>query len=441
MKRARTRSIPAFLIALAVTAVPAAAAASDAPVALRAGRLIDGTGRPPVNDVVILIQGGRITAVGRDVPVPAGAKVIDLGAATVLPGLIDSHIHLTGRHIGEGDNWEDSAVRDLPQADAIRGVRNARLTLEAGFTTVRNVGADDFSDVALRDMIAQGVVPGPRILAGGHSLGITGGHCDTNGFRPGIFDPDIRRGVADGIDHVTASVRYQIKQGADVIKFCATGGVLSEGDAVGVQQYSLDEMSAIVAAAHMAERKVAAHAHGNEGIRVAVAAGVDSIEHGSTLDDETIATMKKRGTFLVPTLMAQEAVESQARTGILTGLRAEKALFIAPIARRSFGTAVRAGVKIALGTDAGVFPHGTNGREFRLMVDNGMDPMAAIVAGTSSAAQLLGLEAQIGTIETGKTADIIAVAGNPLDDISLLERVGFVMQAGVVVADGIHGTR
>ena len=407
--------------------------------AVRAGTLIDGTGAEPAKDVIILVEDGRITGVGSGLRIPRDADVIDLSDATVMPGFIDAHIHLVGRHIGEGDNWQDSAVRDMPQEDAIRGVRNARLTLEAGFTTVRNVGASEFSDIALRDMIAEGVVPGPRILTGGHSLGITGGHCDTNGYRPGMFDPDIRVGVADGVDKIIASVRYQIKQGADVIKFCATGGVLSEGDAVGVQQYTLEEMRALVETARLAERKVAAHAHGNEGIKVAVRAGVDSIEHGSTLDDEAIAMMKERGTFLVPTLMAQDAVESQAKTGILTGLRAEKALFIAPIARRSFAKAVRSGVKIALGTDAGVFPHGTNGHEFTLMVRGGMDPMAAIVAGTSSGAELLGLEDEIGTVKAGMVADLVAVAGDPLTNIGLLEDVGFVMKDGEVVVSRIGG--
>lgn len=402
-------------------------------LALKAGRVIDGTGAPPVRNAVILVKDGLIEAAGAGIRIPDGYRVIDLGERTLLPGFIDSHIHLTGRYIGEGDNWQDAAVRDLPQEAAIRGVRNARLTLEAGFTTVRNVGADDFSDIALRNMIDQGVVPGPRILAAGHSLGITGGHCDTNGYQPGRFDPDVRRGVADGPDQVRASVRYQIKHGADVIKFCATGGVLSEGDAVGVQQYTLEEMRAIVEAAALAERRVAAHAHGNEGIKTAVRAGVASIEHGSTLDEEAISLMKERGTFLVPTLMAQEAVERQAREGTLTGLRAEKATHIAPIARESFRKAARAGLKIALGTDAGVFPHGTNAREFRLMVDNGLEPMRAIVAGTSAAAELLGLQAEIGAIKPGLRADIVAVAGDPLADIGLLEKVEFVMQGGRVI--------
>ncbi len=281
-------------------------------------------------------------------------------------------------------------------------------------------------------MIAQGVVPGPRMLVAGHSLGITGGHCDSNGYVPGLFEPDIKRGIANGPDEVRSAVRYQVKYGADVIKTCATGGVLSEGDAVGVQQYGEDELVAMVAETRMLERKVAAHAHGTEGIKVAVRAGVASIEHGSILDQEAIDLMKEHGTFLVPTLMAGYAVEEQARDGTLEGLRAEKALYIAPLMRRSFGMAVEAGVRIAFGTDAGVFPHGTNGREFALMVENGMEPMAAIVSATSSGAELLGLSATTGTIEAGKLADIIAVRGDPLADISVMERVVFVMKGGEV---------
>jgi len=415
-----------------------AAMAAD-PIAVKAGTLIDGTGSAPVRNAVILVEDGRITAVGTSVTIPRGARIIDLSGWTVLPGFIDAHVHMVGRIIGEGYNWEDSPVRDLPQEDAIRGVRNARLTLNAGFTTVRNVGATDFSDIALRNMIDEGVVEGPRIIAAAHAIGITGGHCDTNGYRPGILDPDIRRGIANAAAEIIASVRYQIKHGADVIKVCATGGVLSEGDAVGVQQLSVEELEAAVATATLAERKVAAHAHGNEGIKAAVRAGVASIEHGSTLDDETIALMEEQGTFLVPTLMALEAIERQAKDGVLTGLRAQKALTIAPIARASFRKAAASGVRIALGTDAGVFPHGTNAHEFGLMVASGLDPMKAIVAGTSSAAELLGLSSEIGAVKPGLAADLVAVNGDPLSDITVLEKVGFVMKGGRVVRLEIAG--
>ncbi|NIR46014.1 MAG: amidohydrolase family protein [Gemmatimonadetes bacterium] len=419
------------LVSLTVTllALCVSVATGQERIAIRAGTMIDGTGAAPRPDVVIVVEGGRIADIVDASAELGAARVVDLRDFTVLPGLIDSHVHLTGRYIGEG-NWQDAAVRDLPQEDAIRGVRNARLTLEAGFTTVRNVGARDFSDVALRDMIEQEVVPGPRILVAAHALGITGGHCDVNGYVPGTFEPAISRGIADGVDQVRAAVRYQIKYGADLIKTCATGGVLSEGDAVGVQQYSEAELSVMVEEAAKLERKVAAHAHGTEGIKAAVRAGVASIEHGSILDREALELMKERGTYLVPTLMAGYAVERQAQNGVLTGLRAEKALYIAPIMRRSFRLAVESGVRIAFGTDAGVFPHGTNAKEFALMVENGMEPLAAVVSATAGAADLLGLADDLGTLQPGRRADIIAVRGDPLADIEALSRVVFVMKDG-----------
>jgi len=356
-----------------------------------------------------------------------------LGDRTLLPGFIDCHVHLAGRVIGEGENWDDAAVRDLPQEDALRGARNAKATLEAGFTTVRNVGASDFSDIALRNMIREGVVPGPRIVAAANAIGITGGHCDTNGYRPGILEGDPENGVADGAAEIVKAVRYQVKHGADVIKTCATGGVLSEGDAVGVQQYDDEELQVLVGEAHLTGRKVAAHAHGAEGIKAALRAGVDSIEHGSMTDDEAIALFKKTGAFLVPTLMAQESVEKLAQSGVLKGQRAEKALFIAPHSRENIKKAIAAGVKIALGTDSGVFPHGKNAHEFELMVGLGMTPMNAILAGTKNAAELLGLEKTLGTVEAGKIADLVAVDGNPLDGVKTLTAPAFVMHEGKVV--------
>jgi imidazolonepropionase-like amidohydrolase len=423
---------PSLCVPLLVLSASLSGAALGDVTALRVGTLIDGNGGEPVRAAVVLIEDDRIVAAGSAVDVPPGATVIYLGELTLLPGFIDAHVHLTGRHIGEGD-WENSRVRDLPQEDAVRGVRNARLTLEAGFTTVRNVGAGNLSDIALRNAINEGVVPGPRILAAARALGITGGHCDSNGFNPGVADGGPEEGIADGVAEVIQAVRYQMKRGADVIKFCATGGVLSEGDAVGVQQYTEEEMRALVTVAHFGERKVAAHAHGTEGIKAALRAGVDSIEHGSLLDDEAIRLFLDGHAYLVPTLMAQEAVLAQARSGALTGERAEKAQFIAPRALDSFSRAAAAGVRVALGSDAGVFPHGTQGREFVLMVEQGMAPMDAILAGTRNAADLLGLADELGTIEPGRIADLVAVSGDPLHDVEVLTRPVFVMHNGAVV--------
>ncbi len=404
-------------------------------VVLKAARLIDGTGAAAVNNAVIVITDNNIVAVGPagSVNIPANAKTIDLGNVTLLPGFIDAHTHLIGRVLGDPAG-EDALVRDFESFGAILSVRNARNTLMAGFTTVRNVGAQGrFDDLALRKAINEGWTPGPRMQSAGHSLGIRGGHCDENGFRPGLMDPGIEEGVADGPDQIRAAVRYQIKYGADVIKTCATGGVLSEGDAVGATQYSFEELKALVEEANKLERKVAAHAHGTEGIKLAVRAGVASIEHGSFLDEEGAALMKQRGTYLVPTLSAAEGVERAAKSGVLKGLRAEKALAAAAAVRRAIKLAVANNVQIALGTDAGVVPHGTNGHEFELLVEwGGMTNMDAIVAGTQSGAKLLGWDKNIGTLQTGKWADIVAVSGNPLTDIKAMQNVVFVMKNGVV---------
>lgn len=407
-------------------------------VVIKAARLIDGTGAAPINDAAIVVTDNTITAVGSAsaVGVPAGAKLIDLGDVTLLPGFIDAHTHLIGRVLGDpaGDN---AGVRDFESFAAIISVEHARATLMAGFTTVRNVGASGkFDDMALRKAINEGWTPGPRMMSAGHAIGMRGGHCDENGFRPGLFDPGIEEGIADGPEQIRAAVRYQIKYGADVIKTCATGGVLSEGDAVGATQYTYEELKALVDEANKLERKVAAHAHGTEGIKLAVRAGVSSIEHGSFLDEEGARMMKERGTFLVPTLSAAEAVEKAAKTGVLKGLRAEKALAAAAAARHAIKLAVANKIPIALGTDAGVVPHGSNAHEFVLMVQwGGMSNMDSIVAGTLNAAKLLGWDRQLGSLSRGKWADIVAVSGNPLTDIETMQKVVFVMKNGVVYKD------
>jgi imidazolonepropionase-like amidohydrolase len=403
-------------------------------VVLHAARIIDGTGSPAIANGVVVVTDDRIVAVGRQgsVAIPAGARTIELGDATLLPGFIDAHTHIVGRALA--DPLSDlSVAKDYVSLGAIIGVANAQKTLMSGFTAIRNVGAGQFDDLALEKAINDGFVPGPRMQSSGHALGITGGHCDENAFRPGLFDGDYRTGIADGPDQVRAAVRYQAKYGADVIKTCATGGVLSEGDAVGVPQYTYEELKAMVDEATKLERKVAAHAHGTEGIKIAVRAGVASIEHGSFLDEEGARLMKERGTYLVPTLSAAEGVEQMAKSGRLKGLRAEKALAAAAAARNGIRIAVRTGVPIALGTDAGVIPHGTNGHEFTLMVEwGGMTPMQSIVAGTSSAAKLLGWENRVGTLQPGKLADVVAVSGDPLANIRLMEKASFVMKNGVI---------
>ena len=403
-------------------------------VVLKAARLIDGTGKPAISNGVVVVTDNMITAVGpaSQVKIPAGAKVIDLGDATLLPGFIDSHTHVIGRVLGDPDG-NDAAVRDYDSFGAIVGTRNAYNLLMAGFTSIRNVGAPNFDDMALRKAINEGWVPGPRMESAGHAIGITGGHCDENAFKPGMFDNGIKDGIANGPEEGRAAVRYMVKYGADVIKVCETGGVLSEGDAVGATQLTYEEVKAIVDEATKLDRRVAAHAHGTEGIKIAVRAGVTSIEHGSFLDDEGAKMMAERGTWLVPTLMAGDAVEKLAKSGVLKGLIAEKALAAAAAMRNGIKTAYRNHVKIAFGTDSGVIPHGTNAHEFVLMVEwGGLSPMESIMAGTINAATLLGWEKKVGSLEVGKFADIVAVAGDPLSDIHRLENVSFVMKNGVV---------
>ncbi len=430
----RTSIVPAAALLLTAVSLHAQELKGSGTVALRAARLIDGTGAAATPNGVVVVTDDKIVAVGKQgsVTIPAGAKLVDLGDVTLLPGFIDAHTHIIGRDLADPQE-NDAAVRDYEGTAAIIGVSNAQKTLLAGFTTIRNVGAPNFDDMALRKAVNEGNVIGPRMQNAGHAIGITGGHCDENGFRPGLMDGNPMLGIADGADQIRAAVRYQAKYGADVIKMCATGGVLSEGDAVGVQQYTYEEMKALVDEATKLERKVAAHAHGTEGIKTAVRAGVASIEHGSFLDEEGARLMVQHGTYLVPTLSAGEAAAHAADVGILKGLRAQKARAAAAAMKNAVKIAVKDGVPIALGTDAGVGAHGTNGHEFTLMVEwGGMTPMQSIVAGTMSGAKLLGWDKQIGSLATGKWADIVAVPGDPLQDIHVMEHPVFVMKNGYV---------
>ncbi len=427
-------------IALVVLLLPASAlsaqpAAPPQITVLKAARLWDGTGKATIANGVVIIEGDHVVAAGAasGIKVPTGARIVDLGDATLLPGFIDMHVHLIGRQLEEPGASEQE-TKDFPGLAAIIGAAHARSTLMAGFTSVRDVGGSEFYPMALRKAIDEGFVPGPRMQVAGYSIGITGGHCDENGYRPGLFDGSPKTGIADGPEQVRQAVRYQVKYGADVIKTCATGGVLSAGDAVGVPQYTYEELKAMVDEATKLERHVAAHAHGAEGIKIAVRAGVTSIEHGSFLDDDGAKMMAEHGTYLVPTMMAGETTERAAKSGLLKGLMAEKALAAAAAMRNATPRAKRAGVKIAFGTDAGVGAHGRNAHEFALLVGwGGLTPEEALTAGTRTAAALLGWSAKVGTIEAGKWADIVAVPGDPMKDITVTERVLFVMKNGVVV--------
>ncbi|MGC2805318.1 MAG: amidohydrolase family protein, partial [Candidatus Acidiferrales bacterium] len=405
--------------------------AAPVDVAIHAGKVLDVRTGNYLNDQIIWISGGRIKEIGNSSEIsrrlPAGVKTIDLSNATVLPGLIDCHTHLTMTPYDSGP----AGMRKSYPRQALIGARNARVTLEAGFTTVRNVGADGYSDIALRDAINAGDVPGPRMLASGPPLSITGGHADNNYLAPQYNWSD--DGVADGVDGVTRKVREDIKYGADVIKFMATGGVLSEGDNPALAQYSPEEMKAIVDTAHGLGRKVAAHAHGATGIKYAVLAGVDSIEHGSYINDEDIQLMKEHGTYLVPTVYLEDWLMENVQTLGLTPNMIEKAKIVLPIAQEHLSHAFKSGVKIAFGTDAAVYPHGLNAHEFGKMVSMGMTPLQSIQAATVNAADLIGWTDRVGAIEPGKLADIIAVQGDPLADVHVLENVHFVMKGGEVI--------
>lgn len=437
--KSRCATVPrlaAALLALVATA-PAVSAAEPPPerIALRAARLWDGRAEAAVRDGVVLVEGGKIVAAGANVAIPAGARIVDLGDATLLPGFIDLHVHITGEI---GTNFLASFYEGLTlgvPAESIRSTVYAKRLLEAGFTTVRNLGAGDRIDAGLRDAIANGWATGPRIVASTNALGARGGHCDESGFPEGTFGEEggIASGVASGADQFRDSVRWQIKYGADVIKVCATGGVLSLADEVDTPQITQAEMEAIVEEAHRLRKRVAVHAHGAEGAKVAIRAGADTIEHGSFLDDEALAMMKERGTWLVPTLLAGEFVtKGPGAASLPPAVRAKAA---AAMAERSttFRKALAAGVKIAFGTDSGVSPHGVNAQEFALLVDHGMSPRAALASATLSAATALGRERELGTLEAGKLADVVAVAGDPFADIRATEKVVLVMKDGAIV--------
>jgi imidazolonepropionase-like amidohydrolase len=438
--RKQRSALPGRLVGLcaplmiwAVT-IPAAAAEEAAPpetIVLRAAHLFDSTGTAMKSGGTIVVRGDRIVSVGT-AEAPPGARVIDLGDATLLPGFIDAHTHLTSQFDKDYYRGFYNRVMRFPAEEALYGAQYARRTLAAGFTTVRNVGAEDFVDIGLRNAINAGVAEGPRMVTAAHGIGSPGGHFDDYSFPPDRVKPwGPIEGICSGPEECREAVRYQMKWGADVIKIAASGGVLSESDPVDVPQLTPEELAAIVSEAHKWNRKVAAHCHGDAAARLAINAGVDSIEHGSFLTEDTLKLMKSKGVYLVPTRMAVYWVSKNADT--YPPKIAAKARAAAAAHGNMFKTALRLGVPIALGTDAGVYPHGMNGMEFGLMTELGMSPTAALLAGTRDAAKLLGVEADVGTLEAGKTADIVAVPGNVLNDIHATEHPVFVMHLGHVV--------
>ncbi|HWA90423.1 MAG TPA: amidohydrolase family protein [Rhizomicrobium sp.] len=407
-------------------------------IVIHAGRLIDGVSKTPRSQVSILVHDDRIASVEAGfVSGPAGATVIDLSNATVLPGLIDCHDHITSRF--DGGNPVAEAVTRTEFDDAFQSVDNARKTLMAGFTTVRDVGADPMVVIALKKAIAKGEFAGPRLFVAGPPLGPTGGHNDpANGFDPALTHEGWTDWVVDGPDAARKAVRKLHRMGADLIKIMPSGGVLSIADDPNAQLMADDEIKAVVDTAHSLGMKVAAHAHGKQAIEHASEIGVDSIEHGSFADAQSYAIMKKHGTYLVPTMLVAQTVVDVAKNHPeqLNPSSAAKALMVGPRIKANLTNAYKAGVKIAFGTDQGLAPHGTNAKEFALMVDAGMTPIDAIMAATHNAADLIGDSKDIGAVAPGRYADIVAVSGDPLADVTELERVRFVMKAGTVYKEG-----
>ncbi len=421
---------------VAATAFGQAQKAASKTYVLKAARLFDGKSNALVTPGVVVVTDGKIVAAGSSAAIPAGAEMIDLGDATLLPGFIDAHTHLTTMY---SEDYKQERLDPLEKTIAERALDasvNARVTLLAGVTTVRDVGSSDYLDVGLRNAIRNGKVPGPRMLVTVHALSATGGHCDfSQGFREGLFGHESGplEGVVNGADQGRYAVRLDHKYGADMIKVCATGGVLSPTDDVDTPQLTQEELNAIVDEAHALRRKTAAHAHGAEGAKRAIRAGIDSIEHGTFLDDEALDMMKQRGTFLVPTLMAKQGLQERIDKEIYIppAILAKAKVAIASI-HQTFQRALAKGVKIGLGTDAAVYPHGRNLEEFHQMTDLGMKPIDALKAGTSMDAELLGLADKLGTLEAGKIADVVAVPGDPVQNIRQTEHVFFVMKEGVI---------
>jgi imidazolonepropionase-like amidohydrolase len=423
----------AFLLALLSSAATGTETPADVTV-LKAARLFDGKAKALVTNGVVIVQGDKILDAGSGLPIPQGARIIDLGDATLSPGFMDAHTHLTFDFSG---NYQATLLRDLqeePAKKAYAAIPNARITLEAGFTTVRDVGAGDFIDVALREAIAKGTVVGPRMLVSGKGVGATGGHFDdANGFRDNLFgkQSDFTNGIADGPDAIRRTVRYNVKNGADVIKAAVSGGVLSMADEVDTPQFTPEEVAALADETHRLRKKLAVHCHGDQAAKEAIAAGVDSIEHGSFMKPETLTLMKTKGTYLVATLMATEWI--MGKLDQYPPPLQDKAKAAAAARSEMFRNAVKIGVKIAFGTDAAVFPHGQNAKEFALMTGLGMAPIDALRSATSVTAELFGISEKLGTLEKGKLADVIAIPGDPTSDITATERVSFVMKEGKIV--------
>ena len=432
-----TSRVVVIFLCLGVTAY-----AADEMIALKAERMFDGKSKTLVQHGVVIVQGDKIVDVGSNLPIPGGAQLIDLGDATLSPGFMDAHTHLTLDYTGNFNERRLAELTTNVSEMAIRSTMFARATIEAGFTTVRDVGSRyvgsrEFVDVALRNAINKGIVVGPRMLVATKGIGATGGHFDpTSGFRDLLFgrEPDYTDGIVDGPEDVRKAVRFEVKNGADVIKAAVSGGVLSLADEVDTPQLTPPEMAALVDESHRLRKKVAVHCHGDQAAREAIEAGVDSIEHGSFMKPETVTLMKNKGTFLTPTLMASEYIMAkidqyppplQAKARAAYNARSEM-----------FRNAVKTGVKSSFGTDAAVFPHGENAKEFALMVGLGMTPIDALRTATSNDAELLGIAQKAGTLEKGKLADIIAIPGDPTADITATERVSFVMKEGKIIRNG-----